>query len=208
MKGTVLHGPGDVRVESRDEKPTDAIIRLAATCICGSDLWPYSGIEPVKRPLLMGHEYVGIVEEVGSAVRNVKAGDFVVGSFVVSDNSCEICRSVPVALRERRVRLGDDRHAGRVRAHPARGRHARRHTRSSVDGAGREPARRIGRAGHRLVRGRCGGSGTGEDGRRRRRRRGGFVGVSHGVELPGLELFFAEATCTAARRRCGGICRS
>jgi threonine dehydrogenase-like Zn-dependent dehydrogenase len=96
MRGAVLYGPGDVRVEEREDpkilKPTDAIIRLSASCICGSDLWPYRGIEPIGRPQPMGHEYVGIVEEVGSAVRNVKVGDFVVGSFVISDNTCEICR--------------------------------------------------------------------------------------------------------------------
>jgi threonine dehydrogenase-like Zn-dependent dehydrogenase len=96
MKGAVLYGPGDVRVETRDDpkilKPTDAVIRLTATCICGSDLWPYRGIETVSEPLPMGHEYVGIVEEVGAEVQNVKPGDFVVGSFVISDNTCEICR--------------------------------------------------------------------------------------------------------------------
>jgi threonine dehydrogenase-like Zn-dependent dehydrogenase len=97
MKGTVLYGPGDVRYEARPDptiiEPTDAIIRLAATCICGSDLWPYRGAEPVNQPIPMGHEYVGFVEDVGSEVRNVKPGDFVIGSFVISDNSCEICRS-------------------------------------------------------------------------------------------------------------------
>jgi threonine dehydrogenase-like Zn-dependent dehydrogenase len=91
-----MHSPGDVRVEDRDDpqivEPTDAIIRLAAACVCGSDLWPYRGVEPVDRQV-MGHEYVGVVEEIGDAVRNVKVGDFVVGSFVASDNTCEICRS-------------------------------------------------------------------------------------------------------------------
>ena len=74
-------------------KPTDAIIRLSATCICGSDLWPYRGIETLDGPRPMGHEYAGIVEEVGSAVTTVKPGQFVVGSFFASDNTCEICRS-------------------------------------------------------------------------------------------------------------------
>lgn len=96
MRGVVLHAPGDVRVEDRAdpviEEPTDAVIRLAATCICGSDLWPYRGIEEV-RPAPMGHEYVGWVEEVGPDVRSVKPGDFVVGSFWASDNTCEICRA-------------------------------------------------------------------------------------------------------------------
>src|SRR3954449_6802322 len=97
MRGAVLHAPGDVRVEQRPdpriEQPTDAIIRLAATCVCGSDLWPYRGIETVDGPSPMGHEYVGIVEEVGSDVRNIKPGQFVVGSFFASDNTCEICRA-------------------------------------------------------------------------------------------------------------------
>ena len=96
MRGVVMYAPGDVRVEQREDpqiiEPTDAIVRLSATCICGSDLWPYRGVEPVDHTL-MGHEYVGIVEEVGSDVQNVKVGDFVVGSFVISDNSCEICRA-------------------------------------------------------------------------------------------------------------------
>jgi threonine dehydrogenase-like Zn-dependent dehydrogenase len=85
MRGAVLHGPGDVRVEDRAEprieQPTDAVIRLAATCVCGSDLWPYRGIEAVNGPSPMGHEYVGIVEQVGSEVRSIKPGQFVVGSF-------------------------------------------------------------------------------------------------------------------------------
>ncbi|MDX3107837.1 zinc-dependent alcohol dehydrogenase family protein [Nonomuraea angiospora] len=97
MRGTVLYAPGDVRVEDRPdpriEQPTDAVIRLAATCVCGSDLWPYRGIEEVKQPTPMGHEYVGIVEEVGSEVRAVRPGQFVVGSFFASDNTCEICRA-------------------------------------------------------------------------------------------------------------------
>ena len=97
MRGAVLHGPGDVRVERRDDpriiEPTDAIIRLSATCICGSDLWPFRGIDAFDGPAPMGHEYVGIVEEVGAEVRQIKTGQFVVGSFFTSDNTCEICRA-------------------------------------------------------------------------------------------------------------------
>jgi threonine dehydrogenase-like Zn-dependent dehydrogenase len=97
MRGAVLYGPRDVRVEERDDpeivEPTDAIIRLPATCICGSDLWPYRGIEPVRGPTPMGHEYAGIVEEVGSGVRTIQPGQFVVGSFWASDNTCENCRA-------------------------------------------------------------------------------------------------------------------
>jgi threonine dehydrogenase-like Zn-dependent dehydrogenase len=97
MRGAVLHAPGDVRLERRPDptiiEPTDAIIRVSATCICGSDLWPYRGIEAVDGPAPMGHEYVGIVEDVGSDVSAIRRGQFVVGSFFASDNTCEICRS-------------------------------------------------------------------------------------------------------------------
>ncbi len=96
MRGVVMYSPGDVRVVNREDpkiiEPTDAIIKLSATCICGSDLWPYRGIEPADHQV-MGHEYVGVVEEIGSDVTTMKVGDFVVGSFVISDNTCEICRS-------------------------------------------------------------------------------------------------------------------
>jgi threonine dehydrogenase-like Zn-dependent dehydrogenase len=92
-----MHAPGDVRTEERDDptiaSPTDAVIRVAATCVCGSDLWPYRGIEPVTRPTPMGHEYAGVVEEAGSEVRNIKPGDFVVGSFMASDGTCETCQA-------------------------------------------------------------------------------------------------------------------
>ncbi len=97
MRGAILHAPRDVRVEQREdpkiERPTDAVIRLAATCVCGSDLWPYRGIEPVDGPVPMGHEYVGIVEETGRDVRTIEPGQFVIGSFFASDNTCEICRA-------------------------------------------------------------------------------------------------------------------
>ena len=96
MQGAVLYGPRDVRFEEREApkitKPTDAIIRLSASCICGSDLWPYRGIQPIAQPTAMGHEYCGVVEEVGKEVRNIKRGQFVVGSFATSDNTCAICR--------------------------------------------------------------------------------------------------------------------
>ena len=97
MRGTVLYGPRDVRFEEREApkilKPTDAIIRISATCVCGSDLWPYRGIQKVAQPMQMGHEYCGIVEEVGSAVKTVKPGQFVIGSFCISDNTCPHCRA-------------------------------------------------------------------------------------------------------------------
>ncbi|MEZ5364264.1 MAG: zinc-dependent alcohol dehydrogenase family protein [Bryobacterales bacterium] len=96
MKGTMLYGPGDIRFEDREEpkivEPTDAVIRIAATCVCGSDLWPYRGLQPTNGPTPMGHEYCGVVEEVGSAVKTVKPGDFVIGSFFASDNTCPHCQ--------------------------------------------------------------------------------------------------------------------
>jgi threonine dehydrogenase-like Zn-dependent dehydrogenase len=96
MRGAVLHAPRDIRVEDRDDpaikKPTDVIIRLTATCVCGSDLWPYRGVEPISGPAPMGHEYAGVVEEIGGDVRIIKPGQFVVGSFFASDNTCEICQ--------------------------------------------------------------------------------------------------------------------
>src|SRR5437764_1252183 len=97
MRGTMLYGPRDVRFEERSDpeilQPTDAIIRLAATCVCGSDLWPYRGIQPVAEPQAMGHEYCGVVEEVGKAVKTVSPGQFVIGSFCISDNTCPNCRA-------------------------------------------------------------------------------------------------------------------
>ena len=96
MRGSILHGPGDIRFEVRDDpkidKPTDAIIRVIATCVCGSDLWDFRGINQVSEPKAMGHEYVGIVEVVGTDVRTIAPGQFVVGSFFASDNTCENCR--------------------------------------------------------------------------------------------------------------------
>ena len=97
MRATILYGPGDVRVEERDDpqilEPTDAILRLTLSCICGSDLWPWRGIDDSEPGIPMGHEYAGTVVEVGSAVTSVKPGQFVVGSFFASDNTCETCRS-------------------------------------------------------------------------------------------------------------------
>ena len=95
MKAAVLHAPYDVRFEERPdpriEEPTDAIIRMSATCVCGSDLWPYRGAQPIEGPTPMGHEYCGVVEEVGSAVKNVRRGQFVIGGFAYSDNTCPNC---------------------------------------------------------------------------------------------------------------------
>ena len=97
MRGAVLYAPGDVRVENREDpqitEPTDAILRLSATCVCGSDLWPYRGIQAVDGPSPIGHEYAGIVQEVGSQVTTITPGQFVVGSFLASDNTCELCKA-------------------------------------------------------------------------------------------------------------------
>jgi threonine dehydrogenase-like Zn-dependent dehydrogenase len=95
MRGAVLYGPSDIRFEDREMpkivEPTDAVIRIAVTCVCGSDLWPYRGLQPINGPTPMGHEYCGIVEEVGSAVKSIKPGQFVIGSFATSDNTCPNC---------------------------------------------------------------------------------------------------------------------
>ena len=95
MQGTMLYGPGDIRYEEiagpKILHPTDAIVRLAVTSVCGSDLWPYRDQQPTDKPTPMGHEYCGVVEEVGSAVKSVKPGQFVIGSFFASDNTCPHC---------------------------------------------------------------------------------------------------------------------
>ncbi len=97
MQGTMLYGPQDVRFEERPNpmilEPSDAVLRISAACVCGSDLWPYRGIESITQPTPMGHEYVGIVEEVGSGVKHIKPSQFVIGSFWASDNTCPICQA-------------------------------------------------------------------------------------------------------------------
>ena len=96
MRGAVIHAPGDVRFEERADpvivEPTDAVIRTAAACVCGSDLWRYRGIAPVPKPTPIGHEYVGVVEQVGDAVTTIKVGDFVIGGFTHNDGTCVLCR--------------------------------------------------------------------------------------------------------------------
>jgi threonine dehydrogenase-like Zn-dependent dehydrogenase len=97
MRGTIIHAPGDIRFEERPDptivEPTDAVIRTVATCVCGSDLWRYRGIAQVPRPTPIGHEYVGVVEEVGAEVTSIQAGQFVVGGFLTSDNTCPLCKA-------------------------------------------------------------------------------------------------------------------
>ena len=97
MRAAVLHGPGDVRLEQVPEpeiiEPTDAIIRTAATCVCGSDLWTYRGVTTLRKPTPFGHEYCGVIEEIGASVTTVKPGQFVIGSFLASDGTCSNCRN-------------------------------------------------------------------------------------------------------------------
>lgn len=97
MKATILHGVREIRVEERPDPvilaPTDAIVRVTAACVCGSDLWPYRGVRPIDAPQAMGHELVGVVEQVGAEVRSVKPGDFVISAFSFSDNTCQSCRA-------------------------------------------------------------------------------------------------------------------
>jgi threonine dehydrogenase-like Zn-dependent dehydrogenase len=97
MRATVLHAPYDVRVEDLPkpviQQPTDAVLRTVVTCVCGSDLWSYRGINKVAEPAPWGHEYLGVVEEVGGEVTSVKPGQLVIGSFFASDNTCPNCRN-------------------------------------------------------------------------------------------------------------------
>ncbi|NVO25176.1 zinc-dependent alcohol dehydrogenase family protein [Donghicola mangrovi] len=111
MYATVMHGPGDVRYEQVNDpeilKPTDAIIQLSATCICGSDLWPYRGANAFDQPMHMGHEYCGVVIEVGADVKTIRPGQFIVGSFVLSDNTCPHCQfGYPSSCEQREFMTG------------------------------------------------------------------------------------------------------
>ncbi|MEU4098331.1 alcohol dehydrogenase catalytic domain-containing protein [Streptomyces sp. NPDC026673] len=96
MRATLLYGADDVRVEDvadpKIQNPTDAVVRIVLSCICGSDLWPYKSAPSTDNPRHMGHEFLGVVEETGSAVAGVKPGDVVVAPFVYSDNTCAYCR--------------------------------------------------------------------------------------------------------------------
>ncbi|MCW2524199.1 MAG: Threonine dehydrogenase and related Zn-dependent dehydrogenase [Frankiales bacterium] len=96
MRATLIYGAGDIRSEIvRDpiiQRPTDALVRVVASCICGSDLWPYRGVSPTPKPRRIGHEFVGLVEEVGADVQTLRPGQFVVAPFVISDNTCPNCQ--------------------------------------------------------------------------------------------------------------------
>ncbi|GAA4736330.1 zinc-dependent alcohol dehydrogenase family protein [Modestobacter marinus] len=110
MRGAVLHAPGDVRVEQLDDprvlEPTDAVVRASATCVCGSDLWSYRGINEVTEPTPIGHEYCGIVEEVGADVTAVRPGQFVIVPFIASDGTCANCRAGYQSACVHRVGIG------------------------------------------------------------------------------------------------------
>ncbi|MET9048706.1 zinc-binding dehydrogenase [Streptomyces sp. NPDC048231] len=96
MRATLLYKAGDVRIEDVPdpviEQPTDALVRITASCICGSDLWPYATMAAHDGPVRMGHEFIGVVEDIGSAVTTLRRGDLVVAPFSVSDNTCAFCR--------------------------------------------------------------------------------------------------------------------
>jgi threonine dehydrogenase-like Zn-dependent dehydrogenase len=95
MRATVMHGAADVRIEDVPDpslvEPTDAIVRVTRACICGSDLWPYASMEPSEMGQSMGHEAIGVVEEIGAEVRTVRRGDLVVMPFAFSDGTCAFC---------------------------------------------------------------------------------------------------------------------
>ncbi|HEV8138706.1 MAG TPA: zinc-dependent alcohol dehydrogenase family protein [Pyrinomonadaceae bacterium] len=95
MRATVMYKPGDVRIEKVPDprliNPTDALVKVTRACVCGSDLWPYKSMEPSEKGVVMGHEAIGVVEDVGKDVRKVKRGDFVIMPFAWSDGTCEFC---------------------------------------------------------------------------------------------------------------------
>ena len=110
MRATVMHGASDVRIEDvPDAKltdPTDALVRVTRAGICGSDLWPYKSMEPSETGRRMGHEFIGVVEDVGTGVRTLKRGDFVIAPFKWCDGTCTFCREGLHSECERRqVRL-------------------------------------------------------------------------------------------------------
>ena len=98
MLATVIHAARDIRVEEVSDPElsgtgTDAIVRVVAACVCGSDLWPYRGITPTHEPHRIGHEFVGVVEAIGADVERIAVGDFVIAPFYVCDNTCLNCRN-------------------------------------------------------------------------------------------------------------------
>jgi threonine dehydrogenase-like Zn-dependent dehydrogenase len=112
VRATLIHGPRDVRLEEVPDptiqRPTDALVRVVASCVCGSDLWPYRGVRPTKQPRRIGHEFVGVVEEVGAEVRTLRPGQFVVAPFTISDGTCVHCRNGVHTSCERSSSWGGD----------------------------------------------------------------------------------------------------
>lgn len=112
MRATTIHAPFDVRLSEVPDpvisKPTDAIVKIVAGCICGSDLWPYRGENKIIPGSRIGHEYVGIVQEIGADVRTVKPGDFVVTPFVASDGTCPNCLAGLQSVCQNIVGIGSD----------------------------------------------------------------------------------------------------
>lgn len=96
MRATLMYGAGDVRVEDvpdpKIQQPSDAVVRVLLSCVCGSDLWPYGSMPAADQGRQMGHEFLGVVEDIGSAVSGLERGDLVVAPFVWADNTCEFCR--------------------------------------------------------------------------------------------------------------------
>jgi threonine dehydrogenase-like Zn-dependent dehydrogenase len=96
MRATLMYGAGDVQVEDVPDpavrEPSDAVVRVLRSCICGSDLWPYGSMPTSEHGQRMGHEFLGVVEDAGSEVSGLKAGDVVVAPFVWADNMCDFCR--------------------------------------------------------------------------------------------------------------------
>jgi len=97
MRATYIHGPRDIRFDKVPDPvlvhPTDALVKVIASCVCGSDLWPYRGVVPTSRPHPIGHEFVGIVEEVGRDVQNLRPGQFVIAPFTCCDGTCVNCQN-------------------------------------------------------------------------------------------------------------------
>lgn len=95
MRATLIYGAGDIRVEEVPDaklvEPTDALVRITRACICGSDLWPYQQRQATDTGQRIGHEFIGVVDEVGSQVTGFSSGDVVVAPFLISDGTCEFC---------------------------------------------------------------------------------------------------------------------
>ena len=112
MRATVMHGAGDVRIETVPDahlvERTDALVTVTRAAICGSDLWPYKSMEPSETGRRMGHEFIGVVEDIGTDVQTIKAGDLVLSPFVWSDGTCLFCREGLQTSCLHGGRYGDD----------------------------------------------------------------------------------------------------